>query len=195
MSKRLEHFIKDNRDSFDTENPSPGIWEDIEKKMTGNHRGKPVYFMKKKWWAVAATVAALTITIAAYIVFQQTQDMAGVNEINKANVQQKKEHDIDIADIDPGYAKQVAQFSEAIEDKQRALQAIRVEQPALYEQFSDDIKHLDSTYYFLKHKLPVNPNKEELLQAMIYNLQLQINLLNQQLNIIQKIKQSKSKSL
>jgi len=43
--------------------------------------------------------------------------------------------------------------------------------------------------------LPVNPNKEELLQAMIYNLQLQIDLLNQQLNIIQKIKQAKSASL
>jgi phage shock protein A len=75
------------------------------------------------------------------------------------------------------------------------LKAIKTDEPFLYKKFSFDIKRLDSTYTLLKQQLPVNPNKEELLEAMIYNLQLQIELLNQQLNIIQKIKQSKSTSL
>jgi hypothetical protein len=46
----------------------------------------------------------------------------------------------------------------------------------------------------LKNQLPVNPNREQLLEGMIQNLRLQTELLNQQLNIIKLIKQSKSKT-
>jgi hypothetical protein len=44
----------------------------------------------------------------------------------------------------------------------------------------------------LRSTLNANPNTEQLLQAMISNLQMQIELLNQQLTIIQKVKQPKT---
>jgi hypothetical protein len=44
----------------------------------------------------------------------------------------------------------------------------------------------------LKTQLPKNPNREQLLEAMIRNLQLQTELLSQQLQIIQKIKNTKT---
>jgi hypothetical protein len=43
--------------------------------------------------------------------------------------------------------------------------------------------------------LNANPNTEQLLQAMISNLQLQIDLLNQQLAIIKQVKQPKSEKI
>jgi hypothetical protein len=64
----------------------------------------------------------------------------------------------------------------------------------LYEQFADDIKILDSSYHSLQQQVPGNPNKETLIQAMIQNLQLQIDLLNKQLIITEQIKQKKSKN-
>ena len=109
---------------------------------------------------------------------------------NNGDPIQNKE--VDIAAIDPDYAQQVVQFTSLIDKKQNELKSIEKDRPELYQKFSADIQRLDSTYSALKLQLPVNPNKEELLQAMIYNLQLQINLLNQQLNIIQKIKHSKT---
>jgi ABC-type oligopeptide transport system substrate-binding subunit len=196
MSKNLENFIRENRDGFDTASPSSKIWQEIEKEITGNPKKAPVHFMKKKWWAVAAAAVLLITTAAVYIVLQQPN--ANITVAVKKPimpVEKNEPHDIDIATIDPGYARQVAQFSGLIEEKQKELQLIQTDQPSLYGKFSNDIKRLDSTYHLLKHELPVNPNKEELLQAMIYNLQLQINLLNQQLNIIQKIKEAKSKTL
>lgn len=196
MSKNLENFIRQNRDDFDTANPSAKIWEEIEKNISNNPKKTPVHFMKKKWWAVAAAAVLLITTAAVYTVLQRPH--ANITVAGKKTaipVEKNEAHDIDIATIDPGYARQVAQFSGLIEEKQKELQLIQTDQPSLYGQFSDDIKRLDSTYHLLKHELPVNPNKEELLQAMIYNLQLQINLLNQQLDIIQKIKEAKSKTL
>jgi hypothetical protein len=43
----------------------------------------------------------------------------------------------------------------------------------------------------LQKQLPKNPNHEQLLEAMIQNLQLQMKLLNQQLDIIKQINHSK----
>ena len=44
----------------------------------------------------------------------------------------------------------------------------------------------------LKSDLPGNPNEELVLGAMIENLRIQIDLLNEQLTIIKKIKESKN---
>jgi hypothetical protein len=50
---------------------------------------------------------------------------------------------------------------------------------------------LDSSYNTLKDQLSATPNREMLLEAMVQNLQLQLNVLNQQLNIIHQIKEQK----
>ncbi len=190
MSNNLNRFINQNRESFDTETPSEKVWEQIEKKLQSG-ASKPVHSLKKKWWSIAAAVV-LTMTVAAgYFLFNR-------DNIGEPAVKTKAGlpvNDIDIAAIDPVYAQHAAHFSELIDEKQKELKAIQQDEPALYATFSLDIQRLDSAYTLLKHQLPVNPNKVELLNAMISNLQLQIELLNQQLGIIQKIKHSKSKSL
>ena len=81
-----------------------------------------------------------------------------------------------------------------IASKQEELKVLGKEQPELYQQFINDITQLDSTYNNLKNQLNITPNRDMLLQAMIQNLQLQLNVLNQQLNIINEIKQSKKNS-
>ena len=61
--------------------------------------------------------------------------------------------------------------------------------PELYQEFASDLNRLEKSYRSLKADFPKNPNQEVLIQAMIQNLQLQINLLNEQLRVIQRIKQ------
>ena len=72
------------------------------------------------------------------------------------------------------------------------LKEIEKENPNLYKKFVTDINKLDSSYNALKKELPENPNREQLLEAMIENLRLQTEILNQQLSIINQIKASKS---
>ncbi|HLX92631.1 MAG TPA: hypothetical protein VKR32_13160, partial [Puia sp.] len=71
------------------------------------------------------------------------------------------------------------------------LKKIKKDEPLLYKQFSSDVYKLDTVYQSLKKQLPKNPNREQLLEAMIQNLQLQMELLNRQLNIIKQINNSK----
>jgi len=101
---------------------------------------------------------------------------------------------VDINAISPEYAPQVNQIARLVAMKQEELKAMAPEQPELYRQFTTDITQLDSSYHSLKSQLNASPNPEMLIEAMIQNLQLQLNVLNQQLNIINQIKQSKKYS-
>lgn len=197
MANNIERFVRDNRDGFDSNDPSPKVWENIEKQL--NLKSTPVRSISWKRWSVAAAVIVALGT--GILWFTNRKPDISILPVAKTNTdtprtegkESIRHKEVDIADIDPDYAQQVAQFTSLIDKKQIEIKTIEKDQPELYQKFSDDIQRLDSTYSALKLQLPVNTNKEELLQAMIYNLQLQINLLNQQLSIIQKIKHSKTK--
>jgi hypothetical protein len=50
---------------------------------------------------------------------------------------------------------------------------------------------MDSTYNKLNKDLSTSPNQERVLRAMIRNLQIQSEILNQQLEVIEQINQTK----
>lgn len=195
MGKNLERFVRDNRAEFDGDRPSDALWSKIEQALPVNQSTPVIPVRSKKWKWISVAAAAILIVSAGALYINLTKDSPIDVPVSKTVVTQPVHADADIASIDPDYARQVAQFSTIIDEKQGELKSLQKDNPSLYEQFSNDISKLDSTYSLLKRQLPENPNKEELLQAMIYNLQLQIDLLNQQLDIIQKIKTAKSKSL
>lgn len=82
-------------------------------------------------------------------------------------------------------------YAKLVEIKQSQLKAIEKDEPLLYKQFNADVYKLDSVYHSLQSQLPKNPNREQLLEAMLQNLQLQMGLLNHQLDIIKQINHSK----
>lgn len=173
MSKRLEQFIRENRSEFDEYEPGEKVWQTIEKKLPVTKRKTGVIIR----WAAAASILIL-LASTAYYLFSFNKEKALSNELVNSGVP-------------PEYADEVYHFTKLIELKHRELQKIEKEQPELYHQFAGDINKLDSNYQVLKKELPDNPNQEMLLEAMIGNLKWQIDLLNQQLTIIQKIKQTK----
>jgi hypothetical protein len=92
---------------------------------------------------------------------------------------------------DGGDNKEMYYYAKLIELKHEELKTLEKDEPLLYRQFSGDVQKLDSVYHSLKTQLPKNSNREQVIEAMISNLQLQIGLLNKQLDIIKQIKHSK----
>ena len=82
-------------------------------------------------------------------------------------------------------------YAKLVEIKHNQLKSIEKDEPLLYKQFAADVYKLDSVYHNLQDQLPKNPNREQLLEAMLQNLQLQMGLLNHQLDIIKQINHSK----
>ena len=174
--KKLEDFIRNNRDAFDSDTPGDKVWQKLNNELTGKGKRNVVRInvIWLKWSAVAAA-----IIIAVLMIFNP-------REVTKDQQTATAQTEL------PGeYAQEVNQVTRLIALKYKELDKIRNEEPTLYNKFSADIKKLDSNYQELKNNLAGNPNESLLLEAMIQNLNLQLNLLNEQLSIINKIKQHK----
>jgi len=185
MSKRLEDFIITNREEFDDLEPSPDLWAriekhlpaeiNIEKKQRSEIRGRRSEVREVKTFTlgfvlrVAATViVVMGIGFAVYL-------------------RNQKKESIDLAAINPVYAKQQVQYTSLIETKRTELKAIAKSDPQLYKEFSSQIAEMDSTYKQLNSDLPTSPDQERVLRAMIRNLQIQTEVLNRQLQVIEQL--------
>ena len=196
-SNNLERFVRDNREAFDQMQPSPALWDKIGEAI-GEQKKSTTRVVRMSWarWAVAATLFLALAGTLSYQLFWKPEvgsiQMADKNDTPASQITVPETVDPIVNQIDPQYAKLVSQFTEVIGDKQAELKQIEKDDPELYKKFAGDIQKLDSSYHVLRSTLNANPNTEQLLQAMISNLQMQIELLNQQLNIIQKVKQPKA---
>jgi len=182
MSRKLEKFIGDNRNEFDDQLPSGKVWENIAAGFAEPKKKKTMLTPLYKWSIAAAIL--ITAGITAFILVNQTKK-------GPVEIVQTPGIDTNSNAIAPEYSSEVNEFARLVLLKQEELKALAPEQPALYQKFTSDITQLDSSYKSLKSQLDSTLNRELLLEAMIQNLQLQLNVLNQQLNIINQIKQSK----
>ena len=189
----LERFIRDNREAFDNKEPSDALWKKIETGLA-NQQPEPVSPFREIYknsvlsaspkrgfqigwpsldWRVAASVAVFLL--AGCFLYMNRQ--YGV--VSQPN----------LVVASPGYAKEVVQYTRLIDNKRMVLKQLAEGNPEIYQTFAADLNRLEKSYRSLKADLPQNPNQEVLIQAMIQNLQLQINLLNEQLRVIERIKQ------
>ena len=178
MKERLESFVRNNKRDFDQFEAPADIWNKIQDQLDEknialnegekNERVVRVSFLLK----VAASLVPLIIAALWFYQYQLKQS-------------------IDLSNINPKLAKEQIHYASLIEIKGAELKQIEQEEPELYREFLSEIKKIDSSYQKLKIELSSSPNQEETVKAMIRNLQIQTELLNQQLQIIQQINQIK----
>lgn len=201
----LERFVRDNREAFDDREPPSDLWQRINAGLGGStdsglptdsaptkatdteqaglspampftqiHRNTRMWGQWLTSWQAAAVVAVLLMVGGAFFL-NHRYGVASHPEVAVA--------------AGPTYASEVAQYTRLINAKRLELRQMTESNPALYEEFATDLNRLERSYKSLKADLPKNPNQELLIQAMIQNLQIQINLLNEQLRVIQRINQ------
>lgn len=78
-----------------------------------------------------------------------------------------------------------------ITTKQAELKILTKDKPYLYQEFTADLRTLESSYGVLKKQLKQTSNTDVIITAMMQNLQLQAELLGRQLSIINNIKKNK----
>ena len=240
MSNRLEQFIRDNREDFDSEEPGKKVWENIRYPESPVRKRPPSIFrLQATRWSAAAALAFLIAGATWYFIRQKAgstgpvmamtpsvdtafrkpaQPLPGTKETpgpknGNANKDSatlpsfrelpppvtatKKQTKIDTRSteetntIESDYREEMFHYAKLVELKHKELKHIEKDEPLLYKQFAGDVNKLDSVYHSLEKKLTTNPNREQLLEAMLQNLQLQMGLLNHQLKIIRQINHSK----
>ena len=216
MSKKLEQFVKDNREDFDKFEPGPVVWHNIQQQLKKPAQKQGILIsMKVLRWSAAAAIIIILGAGAYYFINNNKKGKENELATNKKETKATNDlpvvtpHDSVTKEIpqnlahnktddqqlvksdDAEFNEEIVHYTRLVELKQNQIMKIKTTEPLLYQKFAGDINKLDSTFHTLKKQLPVNPNREQILEAMIQNLQFQEALLNQQLNIIKKIKQTK----
>jgi hypothetical protein len=220
MSSPLEKFILENRGKFDEDSPNPRLWEKINERIeTGSEKVTPLRSMPfNHWMAAAAAVVLVALSAILYYAMHSGHSLdnmattkqktvvpgnnlpkpnvpadspANVTKTNPVTVQKSNTGDPTQLSPDNEDSKEMYYYAKLIELKHEELKTLEKDEPLLYRQFSGDVQKLNNVYHSLKTQLPNNSNREQVIEAMISNLQLQIGLLNKQLDIIKQIKHSK----
>jgi hypothetical protein len=91
------------------------------------------------------------------------------------------------------FAQTQKHFATLITYKEKEIKNLSQADTNVYKSFAKDMEGLNKSYEQLGKQLPKTHNKSALINAMIYNLQIQIDLLNKQLIILNKIESSQKK--
>ncbi len=179
MKDKLERFIDANREAFDTEAPPAPVWQKIEKNISPKRKVFHLLTLKQ----FAACFLLLINAIVVLILLE------------KKNTQQAPvAHQQESGYIDSSYQFEMSRIIRSVSISEAELKGVEKIDPALYKNFMSALGQLNTYYTSLEKELSVNPNKEQLFEAMIQNLRLQQELLNQQLSIYQTLKKSKNET-
>ncbi len=160
---KLESYIKDNRQGLDNLNPPGRVWANIEDGLQPVGRKNRLIY----WQAAAVIFFALSIGLLV-------KNYQSNNKLDSYAA-----NDTEFSDTEQYY------FS-VIHDKQNMLINSLQPYPSLAKDFKGDLEELTANYEKLKAEF-VHNKSNIVLTALIKNLQLQQELLNDQLNIIHLI--------
>lgn len=178
MEKNLQSFIRENRHAFDQANPPEDLWNRIEGALDGQQPQtsttvRPLPFARMA--RIAATVLVLAVAGALVFTYGRRQGYEDYHRIN------------------PQLAAEQRTYADLVTQKKDSIAFISASNPALYSEFLTVLEQMDENYRSLKQELPGSPNQEMTLEAMIRNLKIQIEVLEQQLNTYHFIHQQKGK--
>ncbi|MBL7839696.1 MAG: hypothetical protein JNJ75_06120 [Cyclobacteriaceae bacterium] len=159
MKNQLEDFIRQNREAFDAKAPSDKNWNRISSKL----------FPTASLWnsvTVWRAAAVLLLGVCIYLAVPRMQDRK-----EKAMVLSE------FKDIETFYISQIANKVEQIEDYRGPEEGLNG--------FTHDFEQLEAMYQVLKEEMRVHPS-QKVKDALVLNLLVRIDLLNQQLHKIEQ---------
>ncbi|ADR20888.1 hypothetical protein MATR_14860 [Marivirga tractuosa] len=166
VTDKLEQFIKDNRNDFDSGFNPENSWSKIESKISTKKSNS------RSIWMMAASI--VLILSLAWLIYDRAQLTDKINELESLSVNNKP------------YSEIESYYQQNIEEKTILVNHISAEKNI---EVNTDLKSLNKKYEELKAKVKKQGGHPQLVNAMIQNLQTQIEVLEQQLSILQDIQE------
>ncbi|MGC1243790.1 MAG: hypothetical protein WA874_19510 [Chryseosolibacter sp.] len=167
MKDQLEDFVRKNRDAFDDREPSSEVWSGIENSIgsAGRSWKDPVV-----WWRAAAIFFMM---LSAYLLLPQEPAKADQSVALK-----------EFSDVEAFYFQQISNKVDMIQEFQ---------QNDGLNGFTHDFQQLEAMYLVLKEEMKARPS-QKVKDALVLNLLVRIDLLNQHLHRLEEKKVESQKA-
>ena len=168
MGDQLEKYVSQHREAFDEETPDERLWKDINKELRSG-----------KSYLIAWKVAAILLLVSTVYLLVDRRITP---------IRQQAENLDELAEF-----KEVEQFyTLLIQEKKNEI--AKYDQMILKEEFLLEIDKLNESYGELKSAYAKQNASPMLVDAMISNLRIRMNILNQQLVILEKLKEAQNEN-
>jgi hypothetical protein len=160
MKDRLEDFIRENRAAFDDKEPSEKVWKNINASIAFRRTG--VWNSLALWRAAAV----IFMVLCGYLLIPKNtqQTIAAKNVASEFD------------DVEAFYIRQISEKVEMIDEFQKSEGL---------NGFTHDFQQLEAMYMVLKEDMKTRPS-EKVKDALVLNLLVRIDLLNQQLHKLEQ---------
>ena len=157
MKDQLENFIRENKTGFDNQEPSEKVWATIQKNLFGT---RSLWNSVVVWRAAAVVLLGLCIYMAIPRVTNHYDKKVALTEFN---------------DVESFYISQISEKVDQIEESKGQEMGLNG--------FTHDFQQLEAMYQVLKEEMKSSPS-QKVKDALVLNLLIRIDLLNQQLHKI-----------
>lgn len=158
MNDPLKEYIRQNRATFDSRLPSDKVWNHIESTL-------PEMKQRSLWNSLIVWRVAAAVLLAASVYLFSTRPASSVKKSEVVKMQSE------FSDQELFYNDQIAEKVAFIDDFTNAGEQ---------DQFTQDFQKLDAMYQVLREEMKTKPT-EKVRDALILNMLIRIDLLNQQI--------------
>ena len=174
MKDQLEQFFESHRDDFDVHEPPGNLWTGVDKKL--RPAGSRLFWAP---YAVAASVAVL-VGMCLWTMRQGAPKSTADDTVQVV--------------VNPEIGEALTYYASVVENRRSELRPFGPDYPALFKDFSAELDTLHVLYNQLMVEYRATDGNEAVSQALIENLQMQVQLLGKQLQIIQNIRHRDAKT-
>jgi len=197
MENEFEKYLQQNRDQFEKGSPSYRVWEKLQRDLIEHQaRRYRIIKMRRIGWSVAA---AILICLSLVIMLVKTEEKGRVlvhnNNTKDSSIMKRKlaaEIELDSLDRVKGITDNEARrslfhYSRLIESRQKQMAILRQVNPDLYISSQKVLIDLNQQYRRLQKQLSGSPDRQKVLKALIENLKMQEQILNNQLQLLEEL--------
>lgn len=169
--QKLEEFFRNHRDELEETPAEDKLWERVQ---SGLDQGQQVISKSDRatdftiYWKIAAILLLVLSSVLGYYNWQSA---------NEDSIFENSE-----------FANAEVYYNDMIDEKKEEIRLYAVSNPELESSFLEDVEVLDRMYAELKKQAKTSGGQERVFNAMIQNLQLRIDILNQQIKVLEQIK-------
>ncbi len=171
MKDSLQEFVDQNREAFDDRSPKRSAWNAIESRLPSNPHS--LWNSVSLWRSAAIVLLGLTAFLAV---------KENINPAKKETARIKG----DFRDLEVFYSDQILQKKELVNQYQ-------LETGLTEDEVTQNIQKLEAMYLVLKDEMEKRPS-QDVKDALVLNLLVRIDLLNQQLNKLDKVESAPEKT-
>lgn len=170
--KNLEKYITENRDAFNSLEPSADHFLRFEKKLRSKGRPKVIRLI-----APALKVAAMFILVALSSLWVMDNMFPG----------KKLNGGITLSEVSPEYKEVEIYYTSLINEKYAQIKSFDLNsEEGQKDILMNEIEEMNAIYKSLSQELKSDPNNERIINAMIQYYQMKAEVMNQ---IIEKLKE------